>query len=137
MIDLNADPAPRTLRQFGAGAAAVLLGLAAIRVVRHGGSPSVLVFAAVAVLAGIFAWLRPQALRLPFVLLSGVTVPIGRLVSQLVVLVLFYGMITPLAALARLGRTDPLRLRFDRQAQSYWHPRPRPHRDRARYLRQA
>ena len=47
---------------------------------------------------------------------------LGRLVNPLVLAILFFGLITPIALLARLFGRDELRLRF-RAADSYWIPR--------------
>ena len=47
---------------------------------------------------------------------------LGRLVNPLVLAILFFGLITPIALLARLFGRDELRLRF-RADDSYWIPR--------------
>jgi hypothetical protein len=43
-----------------------------------------------------------------------------RIVSPLVLGFMFFGVITPMGLLRRALGGDPLRLRFDRQARSYW-----------------
>jgi saxitoxin biosynthesis operon SxtJ-like protein len=43
-----------------------------------------------------------------------------RLISPVILAVLFYGCITPIGLLMRLTGKDPLRRRFEREAQSYW-----------------
>ena len=52
----------------------------------------------------------------------------GRLlhaiVSPLLLLILFYALITPIGLLSRLFGHDPLRRRIDRAAPSYWIERP-------------
>lgn len=136
MIAINSDPTARTLRQFGAIAALLLLALAAARLARHGAAASALLFAAIAAGIALVAVLRPALLRLPYVLSSALMYPLGMVASHVLMLALFYGMITPLAALARALGNDALRLRFDRQRASYWERRSRP-RDAASYLRQA
>jgi hypothetical protein len=45
---------------------------------------------------------------------------LGKLTSPIVLGLLFYGFITPLAFAMRLAGKDPLRLKFDRAADSYW-----------------
>lgn len=49
-----------------------------------------------------------------------------RVVSPLIAGLFFFAAITPFALLFRLGRKDLLRLRFDKQAGSYWVPRQPP-----------
>jgi hypothetical protein len=39
---------------------------------------------------------------------------------------MFFVVITPLGFLMRLSGKDPLRLRFDREVESYWIPRDPP-----------
>ena len=53
------------------------------------------------------AWLR----------LGGV---LQKITNPLVMALLFYGVVTPTALIMRLFGQDPLRLRFDPQAKSYW-----------------
>ncbi len=43
-----------------------------------------------------------------------------RVVNPLVMAILFYLTVTPMALLMRLAGKDPLRLKFDRRAKSYW-----------------
>lgn len=45
---------------------------------------------------------------------------LGRVVSPIALGILFYGVFTPLGAAIRLAGKDPLRLRFDPGADSYW-----------------
>jgi len=45
---------------------------------------------------------------------------LNRIVSPVVLAIMFYGAITPVALLMRLRRADPLRLRFERKQASYW-----------------
>ncbi len=43
-----------------------------------------------------------------------------KIVSPLVMGILFFTTVTPIAILMRLAGKDPLRLKFDREARSYW-----------------
>jgi len=78
------------------------------------------------ILFGILALMAPQVLA-P---LNRVWAKIGRLlhaiVSPVVVGLLFCVCITPIGFLMRLFGNDPLRLRFEPDAQSYWIPREPP-----------
>jgi len=55
---------------------------------------------------------------------------LGKVVSPIALGLLFYGGITPIGVVLRLAGKDPLRLKFDRGADSYWirrePPGPRP-----------
>lgn len=56
---------------------------------------------------------------------------LGRIVSPIALGILFYGVFTPIGGLMRLAGKDPLNLRRDPQAASYWTARqpPGPRRD--------
>lgn len=49
-----------------------------------------------------------------------------RIVSPLVLGILFFGAVTPTALIMRMLRKDPMRLRRDPAMQSYWIARDRP-----------
>ncbi len=136
MIGIDWNPSARTLRQFAAVAFLFLAGAAGLAYLRGRGGPAWAVPLGLSVAVGLVGSLRPEALRLVFVLLSLAVYPIGALVSHLVLLVLFFGVITPLGGLGRIARQDPLRLSRGKPPQSYWHERRRPL-DKASYLRQA
>jgi hypothetical protein len=51
---------------------------------------------------------------------------LGRIVSPIALGVLFYGVVTPIGLLMRLTGKDPLRLKLDAGADSYWIPRKPP-----------
>ena len=76
-------------------------------------------FALVALLRPtLLAWLNRQWTRLGVLL--------GKLISPVALGILFYGMITPLGVIARLVGKDPLRLRRDPGASTYWIDRQPP-----------
>jgi len=136
MTALDWDPSPRKLRQFAVAGVLVLGLIAGLAYARGSGSLGQGVLLTFVALLAAFGTLRPTALRLPYVLLSVITLPIGIVVSHLVLGILFYGVITPLGLLQRLARPDPLETQLDRGSITHWKERHRPH-DKASYLRQA
>jgi hypothetical protein len=133
-LDLN--PPVRTLRQFAAAACVLALGAATAVAVRGGSAVLTTVFLSGGVGLGVVGVVRPWAVRLPYALVALVTFPIGFAVSHVVLAVLYFGVITPIALLSRLVRPDPLSHRFERDLGSYW----RSHKtssDTTSYLRQA
>jgi len=133
---LDWNPSPRTLRQFAAIAVVLLVALAATAHLRGRSELAQTLPLGLAAIVGLLAVTRPTALRIVYVLLSITVFPIGFVLSHLVLLVVFYGVITPLGVLSRLMRSDLLSLRSDPAARSFWRERHRP-RDKASYLRQA
>jgi hypothetical protein len=51
---------------------------------------------------------------------------LGKVVSPIALGILFYVVITPIGVAIRLTGKDPLRLKFDPDAESYWIPREPP-----------
>jgi hypothetical protein len=126
-------PSARTLRQF-AVLWFVCVGLLAWRLGLASAQPPGVSLAALAVGVGIGGWLWPAMVRPLFVALTVLTLPIGWAVSTLLLVVLFYGLFTPIALLFRLLGRDAMARRFQPDRESYWEPKIIPS-DPARYFR--
>jgi hypothetical protein len=85
------------------------------------------VFATGTIWPALFGWLYRAVVA--------VTFPVGWVVGHVLLAVVYFGLITPLAAGFRLLGRDPLGRRFEPEAESYWQPRARVT-DYRRYLRQ-
>jgi Saxitoxin biosynthesis operon protein SxtJ len=68
------------------------------------------------------AIVAPRGLRPLYVVLNAVTLPIGFVVSFLILSGLFYLLFTPVSIVFRLLGRDALHRQFDPQADSYWVP---------------
>ena len=79
--------------------------------------------------------LAPEMLRPLYVALTAVSLPIGFVLSHVMMAAVFYGVLTPIALLFRLMGRDALQRRFDPGRSSYWEPR-RQAPDKTRYFRQ-
>lgn len=85
--------------------------------------------------AALYYVVRP--LRVPFYhAWMALVLPIGWLVSRLLLGFVYYGIVTPLGLLMRLFGRDKLGMRFDPEASSYWVERLT-QQDTARYFRQS
>ncbi|MDA0917549.1 MAG: SxtJ family membrane protein, partial [Planctomycetota bacterium] len=84
---------------------------------------------------GIVGVLSPAFIRIVYVVWMAAVFPIGFVVSNVVLAVVFYGVVWPIGILTRLTGRDALQLRFDREAKTYWNAR-QPTRDPRRYFRQ-
>src|SRR5262245_17926166 len=109
--DIPRNPGSRTLRQFAVGWLLFLLGLAAWHGLHRPRPVLGIVLAALALLGGAAGLLKPSLLRWVFRGWMMLAFPIGWLISQLVLLILFYGVFTPMALFLRLRGRDSLRLR--------------------------
>jgi hypothetical protein len=132
--DLPLKPSARVLRQFAAtwliffGALAIRQGL-----VRGHTTPGI-VLGGVA-LAGAIGLARPAAVRWLFVGAMVAAFPIGWTVTQVVLAVMFYWVLTPVALIFRWRRRDALQLRRRSDRASFWTGRGDPP-EAERYLKQ-
>lgn len=62
----------------------------------------------------------PEFLRRVYLAASYATLPIGIIASSLVLIFIYYGVLTPIGLALRLTGYDPMRRSFDRAANSYW-----------------
>ena len=74
----------------------------------------------IALAFGALAWLRPSLLAAPNRWWLKLGILLSRIVSPIALGILFYGVLAPIGALVRLSGKDPLRLKPDAQADSYW-----------------
>jgi Saxitoxin biosynthesis operon protein SxtJ len=79
-----------------------------------------------AFLFAALAALRPHWLGWANRLWTGLGVLLGKIVAPVALGVLFYGVLTPIGWIMRLAGKDPLRLRLDSSASSYWIERQPP-----------
>jgi len=124
LIEIDWNPGKRQLRVFGLSAVVASVVLAGLFVlVWH----LAVVWAIVALLAGVAILLcrrmSPRAARIIYIALSAVGLPIGFVVSLVLLSAFYFLLLTPLALLFRLIGRDSLHRRFDRGAESYWVPR--------------
>jgi hypothetical protein len=135
MIDIDLHPTDRVLRQFAGAWLVICCGLGLHRWFVHGNGRAALALVAVAIVIGGAGLLRPKTVQWIFVACTVAAFPIGWVVSQVMLLVLFAGVITPVALLFKLRGRDRLsRTRMPGQ-QSYWKPKVTVQ-DIRRYLRQ-
>ena len=74
-------------------------------------------------------------MRAVYVGLSCAAFPVGFVVSHVVMVLVYYGVVTPIGLVMRLLGHDPMHRGFDRDAATYWVERPAVH-DPKRYFRQ-
>jgi hypothetical protein len=135
MVTINWKPDAKTLREF-AEFGMFFLGMVAAPWAYFRGHPALAAgFWVLAVVVRLVGLWRPERLRTTFVGLSLAAWPIGWVVSHLALVLLYYGVFTPVALVFRLIGRHALARRFDRGAASYWEPYD-PDQGMERYLRQ-
>jgi hypothetical protein len=133
--ELPLNPTPRTLRQFAA-AWLVFFLLGGLHQYLVRGRPQVgLIMAGLAVAVGVLGLARPVAVRWLFVGAMVAAFPIGWVVSQLMLLVMFFAVITPVALIFRIIGRDALQRKPAPDRASLWVPKTTPS-DVRRYFKQ-
>ena len=134
LIVFQTKPTARVLRQFAGAWLIFFLMLAANQIWRRGHVTAGVVLAILAPI-GIVGLVKPNSVRWLFIATSAVAFPIGWVVSQVALLIMFYGVVTPMAFFLRLRGRDTLQLRKKPDQSSFWSLReeePKPE----RYLKQ-
>ncbi len=133
LISINRHPTQRQLRQFGIAA---MIALPVIAIVWRAAWPITGLWAGLGVMFAVVGWWRPNWLKPLFVAMSVLAAPIGLIIGEVVLLVIYFAVLTPLALVMRCTGRDPLERRLDPDAASYWKPYSPP-RDVSRYYRQS
>ena len=82
--------------------------------------------AGVAAAFGLVALTVPSVLAVPNKLWMKLGLLMAKVVSPIALGILFYLVFMPVGLVMRLSGKDPLRLKFDAEAKSYWIPRDPP-----------
>ena len=130
----DSGPDRRTLRQFGWLCLLVFGGLAFSRWGVEGSEWSSWLLASLGCAGGLAGTVRPQLLRPIFVGWMLLAWPIGWLVSHLILVLVYYVVVTPIGLVLRFVGKDSLGLKQG-NAETYWQPR-KATADLRRYFRQ-
>jgi hypothetical protein len=130
---LPLKPTPRALRQFAFAWLVFFLATASYQTLVRGRPAAGYAFGAVA-LIGLAGLVKPVAVRWLFIGAAVVAFPIGWAMSQIVLAVMFYLVLTPLALVFRWRGRDELQLRRKPGQSSFWITRGHPP-DAGRYLK--
>lgn len=135
LVSIPWHPSTKDLRVF-AGLQIVFFAIIAGMFWRRGGSVEIAgAIVAVSALIGIVGLIAPRVIRPIYLGWMLAVFPIGWVISHVVLAAVYYLVITPIGLVRRSGGRDPLELRFDPQATTYWRERPPPP-PKERYFRQ-
>jgi hypothetical protein len=123
--DLPLNPTPRMLRQFAAAWLVVFAALALRQVLTHHHSTAGGVLGAIALIGAFGLW-KPSVLRWLFIGATVLAFPIGWVVTLVVLAIMFYLVLTPVALVFRWRGRDALRLRRQPGQTSFWIERGEP-----------
>lgn len=135
LLRINRNPTRAQLNVF---AVAWLVVFAALGLVlwSRGDRAGATVCLLAAMLLPAFGLIAPGALRAVYLTAALATWPIGWVLSHVILALVYYGVVAPIGLVMRALGRDPLERRFDRDASTYWTPRPEPTDDPERHFRQ-
>lgn len=107
-------------RKFGLGVAAILSGIATIQLLKS--NPLYVWFYAGSGFFLVASLLIPILLKPLFILFSYLGLVLGWFMTRLILIVLFFIIVTPIALISRLFGKKHLVLRPDSKLESYWMP---------------
>lgn len=124
LSSLPLNPTERTLRQF-AGMWFLVFLAAALRQFIHGHKMvgTVLILIGLIGAAGL---VKPPIVKHLFLSATIAAFPVGWVVTQVILAVMFYAVLTPIALICRWRGRDPLQLRQQSQRSSFWGTRGDP-----------
>jgi hypothetical protein len=133
--DLPLKPTARALRQFAGAWLILFLAAGVHRYVVRGQHEVGIAVGVMAVVIGVLGLIRPAAVRWLFVGATVLAFPIGWVVSQIMLAVMYYLIITPLAVWFRIRGRDLLSRKPAPNCPSFWTPKHTPE-DMGAYFRQ-
>jgi hypothetical protein len=110
----------------------MLLGL--VLLLRHKANHPYLFWPGAALIAFGAVW--PRALKYPYIAWMTMAFALGFVMSQVILTLFFFLLVTPVGLIARLFGKDFLNRKQDRQATTYWIPREAKAKTPASYERQ-
>ena len=135
MIDINKNPSKKDLLVFG-GLLVIFFSVLGSFFFFRWSNPTVAqgLWLGGGILSLLYSLI--PALRRPIYLAwMYLAFPIGWVISHLLLVLIYYGVVTPVGLLLRLFGSDPMRRKLEPDAETYW-IEERPKRDAKSYFRQ-
>lgn len=126
LISINHHPSRRQLHQFGLLWLVFFGVLGSLSYFKSSKHPMGITLWSLAVIIPILGWIFPALMRIVFLGLSYTAFPIGFVVSHVILALVYYLVLTPVALLMRLFGYDPMQRQLDPDAETYWSPREEP-----------
>lgn len=109
------------LRKFGLLVGGVLCVLGLLLLLRHKTNYPYLFWPGAGLIA--FSAVCPRALKYPYIAWMTMAFALGFIMSQVILTLFFFLLVTPIGLVARLFGKDFLKRKRDLQATTYWIPR--------------
>lgn len=132
LVEFNWEPSNRQLRQFGVVS---LFALPLIGWLWSASPRTVGILAIVGLVIAVLGWIQPKLIKPVFLGLAIVATPIGMVLSEIMVLLIYGLVFVPMALCFRLVGRDSLQRKGGKK-ESYWEPVKQP-KNVASYYRQS
>lgn len=123
LVQANFKPSDRQLRQFGT---ICLFALPLLGWLWSASLSVLMMLAGVGALIAVVSWVVPKLIGPLFIGLMLITVPIGMVVSELAMLLVYITVFLPIGCFFKITGRDRLQLKFDRNSATYWQPKQQP-----------
>jgi hypothetical protein len=133
LIEVQWDPTQRQLRQFGV---ICLFALPLIAWIWGARTQTIGILAGIGLALAVLGYVLPALVKPVFVGLTLITLPIGLVIGEIAMLLIYFGMFLPLSLMFRLVGRDALQVKTNRSASTYWHLKKQP-KDTASYYHQS
>lgn len=125
---------PRDLRKFGLTVGGVFVAIGILFLLRHKSSYPILLGLGSTLI--LFGAIWPRALKWIYIAWMTLAFTLGFVMSNVILTVFFFLLVTPIGLLSRLLGKDFLARKLDTPAASYWIPRAHETRTAESYERQ-
>lgn len=133
LVELNWNPSHRQLRQFGV---LCLILLPILGWLWSANSTAIAILAGVGAVIAATAAVIPQLVSPLFVGLMLITIPIGLVIGELAMFLIYVLVFLPIGIAFRVMGRDRLELKLNREQASYWRTKSQP-KSVASYYRQS
>jgi len=113
----------REVKRFGFLVGAVFVFLGGAGYLKHWSVYVISLLGSLGLFLLVVGWLYPPALKRIYGLWMGVAFAIGWIMSRLILILMFYLVITPIGIVARLSGKKFIEVEFRGGRDSYWIPR--------------
>lgn len=123
LIAIPWSPSTRQIRQFGVISA---FAIPLFGWLWRTDTVASAILITIGIAIAILSFAMPSVVKPIFVGLMLAAAPIGMLVGELAMLLIFVGIFLPIGLGFRLIQRDALKLTIDKNARTYWQPKPTP-----------
>lgn len=132
LVEINWQPSERQLRQFGL---ICMIALPFVGWLWSAERQTMMILGGVGLALAAVGLIVPKVLKPIFLGLMLIALPIGLVVSEVALALIYYGVFLPIGICFKVARRDALKRTIERGQESYWEEKTKPA-DVASYYRQ-